>query len=243
MKTARINNTITCLLIAFMGLPIAAANEELEQQIEQGLGLGKPTTGPPKGLRTRGIQKPVTRGVQTRSGVALKPRGAKRVSADEAAAIDLPSAANEATPASPPPKEIAALEVAPAQAEVYADSAVQAEILFKMDSAEVRTDDSKSVAWLESLAKVFNKHPDTKVLIEGHTCDLGADAYNLRLSAIRAEVIRQHLIRSGITPGRIQAMGFGENEVPDSLHDDDKSPAAETLRQQCRKVVVRERKG
>ncbi len=51
-----------------------------------------------------------------------------------------------------------------------------------------------------------------RILIEGHTDDVGSYEYNLRLSEQRAESVRQVLVnRYGVDAGRLDIQGFGES--------------------------------
>ena len=49
-------------------------------------------------------------------------------------------------------------------------------------------------------------------VIEGHTDSRGSDRYNLRLSQGRANSVRSYLIRRGIDPVRMEAVGYGEQK-------------------------------
>ncbi|XXF80231.1 OmpA family protein [Myxococcaceae bacterium GXIMD 01537] len=49
-----------------------------------------------------------------------------------------------------------------------------------------------------------------KIRIEGHTDSLGNDASNLRLSQKRADSVMAELLKRGIDPSRMEAVGFGE---------------------------------
>ena len=51
-----------------------------------------------------------------------------------------------------------------------------------------------------------------RVLIEGHTDDRGSDNLNQALSQRRAEAVRAALIEEGVDPGRLQAVGRGEDQ-------------------------------
>jgi outer membrane protein OmpA-like peptidoglycan-associated protein len=63
---------------------------------------------------------------------------------------------------------------------------------------------------LVNLVRFLLYHPDRKVVVEGHTDDRGAAGFNLELSKRRAESVRAFLIRSGASPERIAAAGYGE---------------------------------
>ena len=49
-----------------------------------------------------------------------------------------------------------------------------------------------------------------ELTIEGHTDARGADAWNLRVSQVRAEYVRALLVARGVAPGRVVAVGLGE---------------------------------
>lgn len=65
---------------------------------------------------------------------------------------------------------------------------------------------------LASAATVFEKYPDTYLMIEGHTDDTGADDYNMALSEKRANAVANFLISKGVSPSRIQRKWYGETQ-------------------------------
>ena len=112
-------------------------------------------------------------------------------------------------------------------------------IYFKLDSTELRdkasADQVKEIAEALKSAKIRNR----RFLIEGHTCDLGEAAYNLKLSAQRAQTIRQALIANGVAAGRLEIIGFGETEQIATPGPRADAATAEKLRTQNRRVVLR----
>lgn len=65
---------------------------------------------------------------------------------------------------------------------------------------------------LDKLVKIFNESPDTDILIEGHTDDVGTDEYNMKLSERRAKAVVDYLRNAGIAPGRLTAKWYGESQ-------------------------------
>jgi len=63
---------------------------------------------------------------------------------------------------------------------------------------------------LNSIVKVLNHYPDTKLKIVGHTDSVGSEAANLSLSERRANAVAQYLISSEVLPNRVTAFGAGE---------------------------------
>ncbi|MEJ7587189.1 MAG: OmpA family protein [Ferruginibacter sp.] len=65
---------------------------------------------------------------------------------------------------------------------------------------------------LDKLIKVFNQYPETNILIEGHTDDVGADAYNETLSQNRANAVGNYLKFAGINASRLTIKWYGESQ-------------------------------
>ena len=65
---------------------------------------------------------------------------------------------------------------------------------------------------LDEAANILQKHSDKKVMIEGHTCSIGTEKYNLKLSERRAEAVKKHLVKKGISPERLMTKGYGESQ-------------------------------
>jgi len=80
-------------------------------------------------------------------------------------------------------------------------------IYFDFASDSLRAE-SKTV--LDEIADVMRKHPDWKLRVEGHTDNVGGNAYNLDLSNRRAAAVKQALVSQyRIEPGKFTTAGFG----------------------------------
>ncbi len=66
-----------------------------------------------------------------------------------------------------------------------------------------------SFALLDQVAQALKDAPRVRVRVEGHTDDVGREAANLRLSQRRAQAVRAYLVRKGIAPDRLEAVGYG----------------------------------
>jgi outer membrane protein OmpA-like peptidoglycan-associated protein len=63
---------------------------------------------------------------------------------------------------------------------------------------------------LDRVVNVLNKYPQTTVRIEGYTDEIGSEQSNIELSEKRAVAVQNALIRRGVAPGRMMAVGMGK---------------------------------
>lgn len=88
-------------------------------------------------------------------------------------------------------------------------------IEFEFNSAVLKP---YSKTTLEFVADLMFKYPNLKLMISGHTCDIGSDEYNLWLSQKRAESVKDYLVELGVFGEFIRAKGYGE-EKPIASND------------------------
>jgi outer membrane protein OmpA-like peptidoglycan-associated protein len=68
-----------------------------------------------------------------------------------------------------------------------------------------------SKPYLDMLAKMLAKYPKLKIEVDGHTDNVGGDAYNQRLSEGRALAVRDYLVaRTPELGSRLTARGYGK---------------------------------
>jgi outer membrane protein OmpA-like peptidoglycan-associated protein len=86
------------------------------------------------------------------------------------------------------------------------------DIYFQFDSTEIR--DPKGYEVMQRLkAMLHNNRTIDRVVIEGHACALGTDAYNFELSDRRADTIERWLMRNyGVSPEKLLTVGWGERK-------------------------------
>ncbi len=65
---------------------------------------------------------------------------------------------------------------------------------------------------LDKMVKIFNEYPETNLLIEGHTDDVGKDDYNYGLSQRRAEAVANYLRTTSISSDRLIIKWYGETQ-------------------------------
>ena len=66
---------------------------------------------------------------------------------------------------------------------------------------------------LEQLRQFLIRHPDIRILIRGHTDNVGSEEDNLTLSKERAKAVYDYLIDQGVEQDRLSYQGYGE-QIP-----------------------------
>lgn len=69
--------------------------------------------------------------------------------------------------------------------------------------------DPESQAYLKDLAALMRDNAHLRLVLTGHTDNIGSDRFNLRLSHARAEAVKKLIVGEGIASDRIQTMGKG----------------------------------
>lgn len=65
---------------------------------------------------------------------------------------------------------------------------------------------------LKEIAQVMQNHPDWKLSVEGHTDNIGGDAFNLDLSKRRAAAVKTKLVtKYGVPADHLVTDGFGRS--------------------------------
>ena len=74
---------------------------------------------------------------------------------------------------------------------------------------------------LQQVSALLAANPSLSVEIQGHTDNVGADAYNQTLSEARARSVMAWLTQHGVAPARMTAKGYGKTmPVADNSTDD-----------------------
>jgi outer membrane protein OmpA-like peptidoglycan-associated protein len=82
-------------------------------------------------------------------------------------------------------------------------------IQFDFDKSSLR---QVSIPILDQAAEVLAQYPNMHVEIQGHTCWMGSDEYNMRLSQARANSVMNYLVQQkNIDQVRLTAKGYGES--------------------------------
>lgn len=82
-------------------------------------------------------------------------------------------------------------------------------LLFESDSATLT---EKSRAAVEKIGKALIGVGIERLRVEGHTDNVGSDAYNNKLSLARADAVAGVLNSTGIAPANLTVRGFGKTK-------------------------------
>ena len=121
-------------------------------------------------------------------------------------------------PAAPEP----APAPAPAPAAAKRTIPVLNHVLFDFDKSVLKAEGKAATDQVSAHMKKFGKD---SVLIEGHTCNVGDDAYNMGLGQRRADAVDAYLVSTGVDAGRTSTKSFGET----SPVNDNSTPALRKL--------------
>ena len=90
---------------------------------------------------------------------------------------------------------------------IYLESSQDLAVFFNLGSADLKMDESAQQ--LDLLFNFLRSNPGVSVEIEGHTCTIGGEELNNRLSMERASAVKEEMIRRGIDGFRVNAQGYG----------------------------------
>lgn len=221
--------TVMLVLLSCTSLPLLAQNTPSQspsanQMIEQ----LKPNTRSLRNLRVEAAAPPATV-----TPVAAQPAGSQVIAepvptpAAEPVPPTLPVAVAVTAPAvsaAPAAQPVAvAVAVAVPSAVTVADNPAELAqpavrpslsllIQFDFNSARVRPESQQALANL-SVALQSPELRNSTFALEGHTDAKGSADYNVRLSALRAQAVRDYLMGRGVEQGRLQASGKGASEL------------------------------
>lgn len=80
-------------------------------------------------------------------------------------------------------------------------------IYYALDSATLLPESRET---LDRAAEALRRRPEARLMISGHTCELGTTEYNLALGQRRAAAARDYLVRLGVEQERVSVVSYGE---------------------------------
>ena len=80
-------------------------------------------------------------------------------------------------------------------------------ILFDLNKATIKPE---FYPILDEAVSILQKNQSKQVVIEGHTCSMGTESYNLKLSEKRAAAVKKYLASKGVNAANLSTKGYGE---------------------------------
>lgn len=77
-----------------------------------------------------------------------------------------------------------------------------------------------------------------KVVVQGHTCQLGSAGFNLALSQRRAEAVKKEMVKNGLPESSIKTLGMGNESPLVWTEETDKAKKIEALSPNRRAEIV-----
>ncbi len=115
----------------------------------------------------------------------------------------------EPPPPPPPPRPIVKAPPEPAPAPVLPEPVIVLQgVHFEFDSSAL-TPEATTI--LSNTAVTLRELTDLSTIAIGHTCNIGEETYNDKLSLDRANSVRDFLMSRGIDGDRLKVKGYGES--------------------------------
>jgi peptidoglycan-associated lipoprotein len=114
-------------------------------------------------------------------------------------------------------KEEPIAEAKPEQKPAFFDL-VGLRIQFAFDDYNLSTQAREN---LQKIASWLSKNPAAKIQIQGHTCEIGTNEYNLALGERRANSAQRYLEGLGVNSGRISTISYGQERPLDPGHTEE----------------------
>jgi outer membrane protein OmpA-like peptidoglycan-associated protein len=80
------------------------------------------------------------------------------------------------------------------------------DVLFDFDHSTLRAD---APAKLAPVLAALKQRPELRLVIEGYTCNIGRIEYNKALGGLRANAVKNYLVKNGVAPQRLSTVSYG----------------------------------
>ena len=107
-----------------------------------------------------------------------------------------------------------------------------ATVYFDSGQVEVKEESKEEI---ELILQMLENNPRMHLTLRGHADLIGSHDDNMALSNYRARMVRAYLISQGISPGRLNYIGYG-NTLPATL---DRSPAGLAMNRRVEFHVIK----
>lgn len=82
-------------------------------------------------------------------------------------------------------------------------------VLFDFDKSVLKAEGKMEV---DKVVAMLKEYPGDTVVIEGHTCNVGAEDYNMGLGQRRADAVAKYIADSGVAANRVSTVSYGETQ-------------------------------
>jgi OOP family OmpA-OmpF porin len=79
-------------------------------------------------------------------------------------------------------------------------------VQFDLDKWDIKP---KYYSMLDEIGRVLKINPGLKMEIQGHTCNIWTEEYNIKLSFLRARSVESYLLKKGVPAEQLMVKGFG----------------------------------
>lgn len=158
-------------------------------------------------LRVTRAREELMAGDQLVSHVGATDPGAEATVARSSAAERLPDPPSRPADTLPANRDNAAADTSaarPAGAQLSFE-----EVHFGLDRYSLRPEARKV---LDDAVKAMQADPGLRLMIEGHTCNIGTAEYNLALGQRRADIVKKYFVSKGIVENRLTTASYGEEK-------------------------------
>ncbi len=109
----------------------------------------------------------------------------------------------------PPPPPVVKPPPPPPRPKVLRQDVQRNDVLFDFDKSNLRAGDIPTV---DSVVEELKTFRDDTLVVEGHTDNIGSDAYNDKLGQRRADAVKQYIVEHGVGAARVGAKSLGESQ-------------------------------
>ncbi|WP_245879873.1 OmpA family protein [Vibrio gangliei] len=92
---------------------------------------------------------------------------------------------------------------------IYSEEENKLHILFANDSTEIPAAYDKHI---KNMSSFLEKYPQTHIVLNGYASPVGPAEHNKYLSIHRADNVYKALVAAGVSPDRIETIGYGDSD-------------------------------
>jgi len=87
-------------------------------------------------------------------------------------------------------------------------------IYFEYDKSSLQ---NEFVVYIKRLSQFLIGNPQINILVYGYSSEIGTEAYNMKLSQRRSQVVIQELLKNGVSNDRLGSNNYGESKFEEDI--------------------------